>query len=175
MDTLKLVPVGHIDSDFLHHLGKQLTRIIPLRTVVAQAVDPPAAAYNFNRHQYNSTQILRHLLPLRSKFDKLLAVTDQDLYTEGLNFVFGEAHPAQGVAIISLARLRQEFYGFAENPELLFQRVLKEAVHELGHLYGLPHCSNPECVMYFSNTLADTDRKTARFCSRCLAKLEGAK
>src|SRR5207244_9928385 len=47
-------------------------------------------------------------------------------------------------------------------------RVVKTAVHELGHTLGLGHHgANPQCVMFFSEKLADTDRKSRDFCRAC--------
>ncbi|RMD53346.1 MAG: archemetzincin, partial [Nitrospirae bacterium] len=95
-----------------------------------------------------------------------------DLYADGLNFVFGEADILRGVAIISLTRLHQSFYGLPEDRGLFIERALKEAVHELGHLYGLRHCPDPHCVMHFSNSLLDTDKKSYKFCAICRRKLK---
>ncbi len=95
-----------------------------------------------------------------------------DLYTRGLNFVFGQARLGGREAVISLARLHQSFYGLPEDEELLLERSLKEAVHELGHTWGLAHCPDHLCVMHFSNSLRDTDVKTARFCSKCFSILK---
>jgi archaemetzincin len=97
---------------------------------------------------------------------RVLGVTDMDLYAGGLNFVFGMAETQGGAAVISVARLR-----LGANHARFQARTLKEAVHELGHTFGLPHCPRPQCVMHFSNSLADTDRKGADFCPECLAKL----
>jgi archaemetzincin len=71
------------------------------------------------------------------------------------------------VAFVALPRLRPSFYGLPEDVDLFRQRALKEAVHELGHTWGLSHCSNVDCVMHFSNTLSETDAKAATFCERC--------
>jgi len=102
-----------------------------------------------------------------------LGIVNHDLYVPELNFVFGEA--SWKAAAISLTRLRQEFYHLPENRSLFHQRILTEAVHELGHTYGLGHCENPRCVMFFSNSLMDTDRKGPAFCARCKSKLYNEK
>jgi archaemetzincin len=96
---------------------------------------------------------------------------DADCYTPGLNFVFGQASRPGREALIALGRLREEFYDQPPNSRLFTERVVKEAVHELGHTYGLGHCPARSCVMHFSNRLADTDHKSDRFCRRCRAAL----
>jgi archaemetzincin len=100
-----------------------------------------------------------------ARYEKVLGIVDLDLYVPELNFVFGEA--SQRAAVISLARLRQEFYNLPQDQSLFHKRALTEAVHELGHTYGLGHCGNPLCVMFFSNSLIDTDRKGSKFCPKC--------
>jgi archaemetzincin len=105
-------------------------------------------------------------------FEKILGIVDRDLYVPELNFVFGEA--SQRVAVISLTRLRQEFYNLPQDQHLFHKRALTEAVHELGHTYGLGHCGNPRCVMFFSNSLIDTDRKGSEFCPKCKRNLTEA-
>ena len=74
--------------------------------------------------------------------------------------------------MVSLRRLRPEHYGAPPDEKRLEERALKEAIHELGHTYGLGHCQDERCVMYFSNSLGDTDRKQALFCPLCRKGLE---
>jgi len=132
----------------------------------------PPYAYDKARRQYNSTLLLEYLALSKPRgYAKYLGVTDVDLYAGGLNFVFGEAVLNGEDAVVSLHRLRPEFYGEPGNRRLFEERVLKEAVHELGHTFGLTHCRNPECVMSFSNSIVDTDFKKAQPCLNCQVKL----
>jgi archaemetzincin len=94
-------------------------------------------------------------------------VTEIDLYIPVLTFVFGEAQLSDGGAVVSAHRLRQEFYGMPTDPELLHQRLLKEALHELGHTYGLRHCPDYNCVMSASNGVERIDLKRDEFCPAC--------
>jgi archaemetzincin len=88
-----------------------------------------------------------------------------------LNFVFGQASLTGGVAAIYLPRLRPVFYGLGADTSIFIERVLKEATHEVGHAFGLNHCPKQSCVMHFSNSLVDTDRKAKDFCNICINKL----
>jgi archaemetzincin len=54
---------------------------------------------------------------------------------------------------------------------LFFERVLKEAIHEFGVSRGLKSCPDPRCVMHFSNSLADIDKKRNTLCRECRDKL----
>jgi archaemetzincin len=107
----------------------------------------------------------------KSDVDIVLGVTILDLYVPGLNFVFGEAHCPGKVAVISLFRLNPEFYGQPADMQLFYERAVKEAVHEVGHTLGLAHCRNSSCVMFFSNSILDTDRKKSSLCEKCSASV----
>ncbi len=99
-----------------------------------------------------------------------IGITVQDIYTPDTNFVFGLASPLLRSAIVSTYRLK------AKGSVLFLRRIAKEIVHELGHaIYDLPHCKNPKCVMHFSNSVEDTDKKLNSFCSECLEKIKRAK
>jgi archaemetzincin len=130
-------------------------------------------AFDPIRKQYLASLILEELEKFKKDFnEKWLAICDFDLYSEGLNFIFGEANPNSQISIISLTRLREEFYGLPKNENLFLERIKKEAVHEFGHLFYLGHCQNPNCVMYFSNSLLDTDEKNSDFCQKCKKNLQ---
>lgn len=126
-----------------------------------------AAALDPNRGQYYSTEILKRLLPLAGPETRVLGVTVLDLYVPVLTFVFGEAQLEGPCALVSLHRLRESFYGLPERRELTAERLQKEAVHELGHTYGLRHCPDWRCVMASSHGVELLDVKGADFCQRC--------
>ena len=90
-----------------------------------------------------------------------------------LTFVFGEARLNGRCAVVSSYRLDNRFYGLPNNPALMEARLLKEAIHELGHTYGLLHCHNPGCVMKSSTYVEEIDFKSSRFCGTCADKLGG--
>jgi archaemetzincin len=124
------------------------------------------------RNQYYSTFILGKMQPLASDGVRLLAVTSLDLFVPVLTFVFGEAQLAGSCAIVSLHRLREEFYGLPPNDLLMRERLVKEAMHELGHTFGLRHCDDWRCVMTSSHAVERLDIKGAEFCAACRAVVE---
>lgn len=129
-------------------------------------VSLPKDAYDPARDQYAAESFLYHSRRLVPS-GRVLGVTDIDLYAGTLDFVFGLAEMQGRIAVISLHRLH------AGGNETIFRgRAIKEAVHELGHTFGLDHCPDRRCVMHFSNSLADTDLKASRLCARCETRLQ---
>lgn len=138
----------------------------PIKT--SQSTINPEDSYNAMRKQYHSTNILKEMLDeLPSDALKMIGITSSDLFIPILTFVFGEAQLDGKVGIVSSARLRQEFYGLPPNQALLKRRLIKEIKHELGHTFGIVHCSLRECVMSVANNIADVDAKGSSFCEGC--------
>jgi archaemetzincin len=167
-----LKPIGNIDGHILQELTRRLNSTFGCPVEMIPGPDGLEQAYDAKRKQYAASALVDKLKrSSKGKDQKVLGIVDADLYAPGINFIFGQADMTAGVAIISLCRLGQEYYGLPPDEELYLDRAGKEAVHELGHTFGLEHCPNAKCVMHFSNTLADTDRKQAAFCSQCRPKL----
>jgi len=174
---LTVLRVGKVDIEAVQHVLYGLNQAFPeVQCTLSQNVMPvPKEAYNQARHQYHSTRILTNIMNFAEKsgVDSVLGVTALDLYVPNLNFVFGEAHCPGKVALISLFRLKPEFYGQTADNKLFYERAVKEAVHEVGHTLSLAHCRNPLCVMFFSNSILDTDRKKSTFCEECSTLVAG--
>lgn len=171
--TITLIPIGPVPAELLPWLQERLEEVLGWSVVVGEEVSLPATGYDHRRRQYRGDDLIATLraLPCPAS-ERVLGLTDVDCYASGLNFIFGQATLDGREAFVALPRLRQSFYGLPEKPALFRWRTLKEAVHELGHTWGLSHCPDPHCVMYFSNTLQDTDVKGADFCSECWGELE---
>lgn len=135
-----------------------------ISTRVDVPVPLPDAAYTPARGQYRGESLLALVSGHGARH--VLGITQRDLFARDLNFIFGIASPG-GACVVSTARLV-----IGADDELFRARLLKEAVHELGHTLGLGHCTDTGCVMYFSNSLADTDRKGDAYCKRCSARLK---
>ena len=128
-------------------------------------------AFDAARGQYASIRVLEMLARVcPPDGGRLLAVTERDLFIPVLTFVFGQAQLNGRVAVISLARLRQEFYGLPPDRDVLIERARKEALHETGHMLGLVHCENRTCAMSLATNVRQIDLKLAAYCSGCGAR-----
>jgi archaemetzincin len=167
-----VLPIGRVDKTVLLQICEGLIRVF--RDTMCEVVDVALSlreeAFDKKRKQYRAHAILGAVQGYAVEnpgLNRVLGVVDADIFVPELNFVFGEAACPGKAAVISLRRLKPEFYGDSSNAELFAARALKEAVHELGHTLGLKHCKRSSCVMYFSNSIFDTDRKQSLFCDEC--------
>ncbi len=163
-------PLGNIADGITETLKDRVGQIFGCPTETGSGFADLAQAYNPDRKQYLSSKLLARLRKPEGN-ERVVGITEVDLYVPRLQYVFGEADPLSRTAIVSLCRLRQEYYGLEPDEAVFFQRAVKEIVHELGHTFGLRHCPDNRCVMHFSNSLADTDLKEAQFCGRCRPKI----
>ncbi len=175
---LQLLPLGRAGGDgtpslaLLDRLAAEAARLLAVSCHVETQpllVDP---FFDDLRGQAWSTAILARLQERRPHPGTvLLGVTELDLYVPVLTFVFGEAQLNGPCAVISAHRLRDEYYGLPANENLLVERLMKEALHEIGHTQGLRHCTDWRCVMSSAHTAERIDLRQAGFCPGCAALL----
>lgn len=169
---LYIRPVGAVEDGLIQELRADLGAYLGVRARIMRPMPIPEGSFESGRNQFYSTKVLREMVKeIPGDAAKILGVIEKDLCIPILTFVFGEAQLGGVASIVSLARLRQEFHGLAPDREILYERLVKESLHELGHTYGLVHCPDRICVMYLSNTILDVDRKKGAFCRRCDSEL----
>ena len=161
--NLSILQVGIVEQNLLKHIQKNIPEVFPQTEsmILKDVMILPSQAYDSGRMQYNSSFLLSGIKEYVKKvvIDKILGITGADLYVPRLSFVFGEAELSGRAAIVSIRRFEPEFYGKPADQALFLECAVKEAVHEIGHVIGLTHCSNPSCVMSFSNTIGAVDAK----------------
>jgi archaemetzincin len=163
--SVRLVPIHLSDESLLDAVSNAILKHTGLSAVLSRVAIDPLLAFDRVRGQYSSTLLLENLPGAED--GTTLAVTDLDLYVPVLTFVFGEAQLNGPKAIVSVHRLQPEYYGLPGDDSLLKSRLGKEAVHELGHTFGLVHCPIPDCVMYSSSYVEEIDLKGAGYCPQC--------
>ena len=172
MNLVHLLPVGKIGSSLLRGLRAGIPECLPVDCQILPFDLDPAPAYHPERQQFHSSELLQRMQSLvRPRDWRFLAIADVDLYIPILKYVFGEAQIGGPCAVVSVFRLRQEFYGLDRDDALLSQRLLKEAVHELGHTLELRHCQDYRCVMASSHAVEWIDLRESRLCEACRSEL----
>jgi archaemetzincin len=175
MNLVRLLPVGSIDFTLLEELCDAIPRRLSVRCEILPAPLDPNPSYHAERQQFHSSEILQRMQSIVQARDwRVLAVANVDLYIPILKYVFGEAQMGGPCAIVSTHRLRQEFYGLPIDEELLRERLVKEAIHELGHTLQLRHCQDYRCVMASSHSVEWIDLRENSLCDACLYQLESS-
>ncbi|MBD3315254.1 MAG: archaemetzincin family Zn-dependent metalloprotease [Chitinivibrionales bacterium] len=166
-----LLPAPTLAADWTEKMSRRVAEVENCSVRVGRTFTVRSEYYNSSRLQYRGEDILYEVCTQRGeRSGRVVALVDHDCYGASLTFVFGQASLRGGCAFVALARLRNSFWGKPPDDSLFALRVVKEIVHELGHTWGLPHCADPKCVMHFSNTIADTDRKGPAYCAICHSK-----
>jgi archaemetzincin len=172
MKLLQLLPIGDVDLRALEQLGPLIAQQFHVAWDILQPGLDPQFAYHAERQQYHSTELLASMHGfLGPECWRLLGITGHDLYIPILTFVFGEAQMGGPAAVVSTHRLRQEFYGLEQDSKLLGERLVKEAVHELGHTLELRHCDDYRCAMAASHAVEWIDLKENGMCPDCSERM----
>jgi len=169
-----VVPMGETDLSMINRLAVELGPVFSKSVDILKGMKMPSEAHNVIRNQYFTAVLFSKLERVKSNpREKVIAVCEEDLYLPEEAFVIGHADNVTGAAVVSLFRIRQEFYGLPEDDAKIYPRLRKEAMHQLAHLYDLGECRNPKCPNYHSQQMLDIDNKNEKFCDICQRQLTG--
>jgi archaemetzincin len=172
MATVLLTPIAFVDDQALIQLAKPIKQQFQYDLRIVDIHLELDDCYNAERTQYSANDVLEKLIGAHPDNDsKIVGVTDLDLYIPVLTFIFGQAYLNGRAAIVSAHRLRNEYYGLDPNTDLFWKRLEKLIIHELGHSFGLIHCSNLDCVMISSTYVEEIDQKSINLCDDCFRKI----
>lgn len=168
MDGLLVVEVGTLPARIAAELARFLSHSLGIECTVSTKILDPTPAYDARRNQFDARALLDRLAATdRPPGHAVLGVADVDLGSPVFTFVFGEAKHGGHAAVVSLHRLRPEGYGLPADPHLLSARARRVTLHETGHLSGLLHCREPDCVMRFSGVAEELDLLREELCLSC--------
>lgn len=164
--NILISPIGALDPAILAKISQAVQKVFGLQTENISLLTDAEFAFNPSRGQYSSTLILEKLTDLApDQAFKILALCEIDLFIPILTYVYGEAQLSGKSCIVSFFRLKKQAEAFD-------RRAIKEAIHELGHTFGLRHCPDHACLMHYGRSIDDVDRKSDQFCRYCRVMLD---
>jgi archaemetzincin len=167
-----VVPLGEVDFILVNRLAVELGPVFNRSVDIIKGMKLPQEALNMTRNQYYAQVVLSKLERAKANSrEKVIAVCEEDLYLPDDNYVLGHTDILAGAAVVSLYRIRQEFYGLPEDENKVYPRLFKETIHRIAHLFQLSECRNPKCVNYYSQVMLDIDSKSENFCDVCRRRL----
>jgi archaemetzincin len=170
--NITLISFGYFEESFLKNVAEAVKNEFLSSVNIKEGHLDLSEFYDPIRRQYNGTKLLKEV---ETKFSsdsvKTLGLFSVDLFIPILTYIFGQAFLNGRSGIASLYRLSNERYGMSTNDKIIFERFIKEIIHELGHTFGLVHCHNPTCVMRSSTYVEDIDQKSGGICIKCRAEL----
>jgi archaemetzincin len=165
-------PIGDIAPDLLVPIADEIKRIYGYPTEVVALLDDIDFAFQPGRNQYHSTPVLEQLaLSAPADTIKVLALVEVDLFIPILTHVYGEAQLGGKACIVSTIRLN-EGHSYLNTQEPFLSRIVKEAIHELGHTFNLRHCREHTCLMHYCRNEHDVDQKSDQLCRYCKVLLD---
>lgn len=168
---IALAPLAEVTEPTVDRLLAELSRrvLIPCRRV--RCPTPPPLDTVPGRTQIDADRWLARLEAHAEPGVPLIGVAESDIALPIFTFVFGRARVGGHAAVVSLARLRPEYYGLAADPAQLARRAAAELLHELGHVAGLAHCERADCLMRFAASVEAADLRGFAFCPACAGAL----
>jgi archaemetzincin len=170
--NITLISFGYLENNLPQKIRNDVEREFFQSVQTREGHIDISEFYNPNRNQYDGNLLLKEIeIRFSNDTQKTIGIFIVDIFIPIFTFIFGQAFLNGRSGIVSVYRLRNERYGLKYNEPVFLDRVRKEVMHELGHTFGLIHCSDPDCVMRSSNYVEEIDQKSSGLCQKCRAHL----
>jgi archaemetzincin len=167
-----LVSFGYWNDDFLQNIADYIAGELFMKVQIVEGHFDVSDFYDAARRQYNANDLLKQIdIQYASDESKTIGLFNVDLFIPIFTYIFGQAFLGGRSGIASVFRFSNERYGMESDEELLLERAGKEVVHELGHMLGLIHCHNMDCVMRSVSYVEEIDQKSGKLCGECRRKI----
>lgn len=172
-----MVIFNHYKPAYVQNFADSIAAMCHLKSVrVLHASLPANAITNIKHTRFRADSLLNFLSAKAQQQEVVLGITNKDIsctkvvdgrvktpaavYTDW--GVMGLARCPGKAGVVSTFRLK-----CADN-EVFKTRLFKVMLHETGHMLGLPHCSNKNCVMTdAAEKISTIDNATSVFCKSC--------
>ena len=170
--SVAIVPIGSFGLELIEAISAEIERVFGFQSEVMPLLQDLSFAYDPSRKQFHSTPILEKLADrIPPELTKALAIVTVDLFIPILTHVYGEAQLGGKACMVSTFRLN-DGHPNVNLPAQYLGRIVKEAIHELGHTFKLRHCNDHSCLMHYCRNERDVDRKSDKLCRYCRILLE---
>jgi archaemetzincin len=170
---ITLVSFGYFERNYLEEIIRDLETEFATPVKIRNGFLNLSDFFDPSRKQYNANTLLKEIEKIyASESYKTLGIFNVDLFIPILTYIFGQAFLNGNCGIASVYRLTNERYGIKQDEKVFFERIKKEIIHELGHMFGLYHCTNSWCVMRSSTYVEDIDQKGSKLCDKCKELIE---
>jgi archaemetzincin len=165
--SIGLTKMGRMSQTALRVIVANIQALLEAPVEMLPAMAIPEEAFQPHRGQYDAGLVLKYLARISFPHSHVLAVTDVDLCTPILTYVYGEAELGRSLAIVSDFRLKHLEGGIMAAEGTYFERLAKVALHEIAHTFSVYHCETPKCLMQYSPGLRHLDELDIFLCERC--------
>lgn len=167
-----VVPLGEVDFMLVNRLASNIGQVFNRSVDILKGMKVPDEAFNVIRNQHYASIILQKLerVKVNSK-EQIVAVCEEDIYLPDEPYVLAHFDVVSGTAVISLNKIRQEFYGLPEDETKVYDRLFKLAVQQVAYMSEIPGCRNPVCINYYSVNMMDIDNRGSKLCDICRRQL----